>query len=156
MYNNKYIKEAIHKLIEKYNKKNEIFSLIMIDVDNFKIINDTYGHIFGDKVLVDVADILLSISDEIGFAGRFGGDEFVLILPELTENQASSVASKIVDSLTNINSTYDENINISLSISVYQNNSHTLEDCLNCADTAMYYSKTNGKNQIINASSVTA
>lgn len=155
LYNNKYIKEAINKLIEKYNKRKEIFSLIMIDVDNFKNINDTYGHIFGDRVLVDVANILSSISDEIGLAGRFGGDEFVLILPDLTENEASSVAKIIVKCLVDINNNYNEDISISLSMGVYQNKSHTLEDCLNSADTAMYYSKTNGKNQIINASSVT-
>ncbi|MDO5517437.1 MAG: diguanylate cyclase [Clostridium sp.] len=156
LYNNKYIKESIYKLVDKYNKRKEIFSLIMIDVDNFKNINDTYGHIFGDRVLVDVADILLSISDEIGFAGRFGGDEFVLILPGLKENEAFLVAQKIVHSLLNVNNNYDEGINISLSMGVYQNKAHTLEDCLNSADTAMYYSKTNGKNQIINASSVIA
>lgn len=154
LYNNKYIKETIYKLVEKYNKRNELFSLIMIDVDNFKSINDNYGHTFGDRVLVDVADILLNVSDDIGFAGRFGGDEFVLILPEHTEKQAILIAKEIAKGLIDINKSYDKNINVSLSIGVYQNHSHTLEECLNGADIAMYYSKNNGKNQIVNASTV--
>lgn len=149
LYNNRYIKTLISNLIARYIDKKEIFSLMMIDIDNFKSINDTYGHMHGDTVILDVATIILDMSDnKEGYAGRFGGDEFILILPDCNEKEAYEAGKDIMKKLDRLNKMKDNYKPVSLSIGVYENISSNIEDCMENVDNAMYKSKTNGKNQI--------
>ncbi len=148
LYNNKYIKTLLSQLIQRYIKQHEKFSLLMIDIDNFKFINDTYGHMFGDRVILDIATILLAISDDKGYAGRFGGDEFILILPGSDEKEALDTGISIMKKLKHLNELNHADHPISVSIGVYENTCTSVQDCMNNADYAMYKSKTGGKNQI--------
>ena len=149
LYNNRYIKTLISNLIARYIDKKEIFSLVMIDIDDFKYINDTYGHMHGDTVILDVATIVLDMSDnKCGYAGRFGGDEFILILPDCNEKEAYEVGLEIMKKIKRLNEAKDNYNPISLSIGVYENVSYSIDDCIKNVDNAMYKSKTNGKNQI--------
>lgn len=148
LYNNKYIKTLLSQLIQRYINWKERFSLLMIDIDNFKSINDTYGHMFGDRVILDVATILLAISDDKGYAGRFGGDEFILILPGADEKEAFDTGMEIMKKLEHLNELNHAENPISVSIGVYENTCTSVQDCMNNADYAMYKSKTGGKNQI--------
>lgn len=148
LYNNKYIKNLINEELRKFNSNKQIFSVLMIDVDNFKLVNDNYGHLFGDKVLVDISNILMSICNYHFYPGRFGGDEFILILPKINKDNSYKIAKQIMCKIHNLNSTYNIDMTISVSIGVYENNSSTVEECMNNVDTAMYHSKSNGKNQI--------
>ena len=148
LYNNKYIKTLLSQLIQRYINWKERFSLLMIDIDNFKSINDTYGHMFGDRVILDVATILLAISDDKGYAGRFGGDEFILILPGADEKEAFDTGMEIMKKLEHLNELNHAENPISVSIGVYKNTCTSVQDCMNNADYAMYKSKTGGKNQI--------
>lgn len=149
LYNNRYIKTLISNLIARYIDKKEIFSLVMIDIDDFKYINDTYGHMHGDTVILDVATIVLDMSDnKCGYAGRFGGDEFILILPNCNEKEAYEAGLEIMKKIKRLNKAKDNYSPISLSIGVYENVSYSIDDCIKNVDNAMYKSKTNGKNQI--------
>ncbi|WP_294404122.1 diguanylate cyclase [uncultured Clostridium sp.] len=149
LYNNRYIKTLISNLIKRYTDNKEIFSLVMIDIDNFKSINDTYGHMHGDTVILDVATIVLDMSDKKeGYAGRFGGDEFILILPGCNAEEAYEAGKDIMKKLDRLNKIKVEYNPVSLSVGVYENVSRSIEECMQDVDSALYKSKTSGKNQI--------
>lgn len=148
LYNNKYIKELLSMHLNKYIHKNEKFSLLMIDIDNFKGINDTFGHMFGDTVIVDTANMLHNIIDDKGYVGRFGGDEFIIILPKIIKKDAVIFAKKIMDQLEILNKKYSITRRISLSIGVYENDVNDLSQCIDKVDASMYKAKNSGKNCI--------
>lgn len=148
LYNNKYIKELISKQLNHYSQKGEKFSLLMIDIDDFKGINDTFGHMFGDTVIVDVASILYELADGMGYVGRFGGDEFIIMMPKVVEKDAVVFAKKIMNKIEELNDKYNIDRKISLSIGVYENNVDNLEQCINNADNSMYKAKLSSKNCI--------
>ena len=128
-------------------KVREVGTVIMCDIDNFKTINDTYGHDVGDEVIKSVATILLN-SIRIGdVAVRFGGDEFLIIfttnLHEVIEKRMNYVCDMVR------NTVKLPNHDISLSVGVaYNDENEDLETMMKKADEALYYSKENGKNQI--------
>ena len=96
LYNSRYIKEILHNEIYRAKRYDRPLSLLLIDVDDFKKINDKQGHLVGDKVLKRIADILkrkLRKSDKVG---RYGGDEFLIILPETTKVQAGKIAKELM------------------------------------------------------------
>lgn len=148
LYNNKHIKELLSQNLYNYSEKNHEFSLIMIDIDNFKAINDTFGHMFGDTVIMDVASILEETIQNRGHAGRFGGDEFIIILPKTTEKEALLIAGNIMDEMDVLNSKYDVDKKISISIGVYENDVIDLTQCINNVDSSLYKAKASGKNCI--------
>lgn len=148
LYNNKYIKHLLSKYLNDYKQKNKRFSLIMIDIDDFKGINDNFGHMFGDTVITDVADILNDITQDNGYAGRYGGDEFIIILPKTLEKEAIILAKEIMNEIDNLNYKYSIDKKISVSIGVYENDVNNLEECINNVDSLMYKSKISGKNCI--------
>lgn len=151
LYNNKYIKEILTKQLHFYKERKESFSLIMIDVDDFKDINDNYGHMFGDAVIMDVANILSETTDEIGYAGRFGGDEFLIILPKTIEVNAMITAKNIMEKIQELNSKYNIDKKISISVGVYENKTKDLTECINNVDELLYKAKSSGKQSISSA-----
>ena len=128
-------------------------SLMMIDVDSFKQINDNYGHDIGDKVLQHVAKILISNTREFDICCRLGGDEFVVILPDANGDQAKLIGQRVINKLKDCEFILDENtmkfINVTLSIGIaeWQNDMNILQ-FRKCADVALYNSKRNGRNRI--------
>lgn len=154
LYNNKYIKEILIKHLHVYKEKKEPFSLIMIDVDDFKNINDNYGHMFGDTVIMDVANILSETTDEIGYAGRFGGDEFLIILPRTIEENAIITAKNIMGKIEELNTKYNIDKKISISVGVYENSTKDLIECINSVDELLYKAKSSGKQSISSANEV--
>ncbi|MBP5606636.1 MAG: diguanylate cyclase, partial [Ruminiclostridium sp.] len=123
---------------------------LFIDVDDFKFINDRYSHAVGDEVIRFVADVIKSKTGETGFAGRFGGDEFVLCVsdPKLVEN-VEVLSMDIIDDLyagyysTSVDTTL--NIKASIGIAIYPDHSTDGKELVGCADAAMYFVKKNGK-----------
>ncbi len=123
---------------------------LFIDVDDFKFINDRYSHAVGDEVIKFVADVIKSKTGETGFAGRFGGDEFVLCVsdPKLVEN-VEVLSMDIIDDLyagyysTSVDTTL--NIKASIGIAIYPDHSTDGKELVGCADAAMYFVKKNGK-----------
>ena len=127
------------------------FSVIMLDIDDFKTINDTYGHHIGDEVLKSVSASIKEAIREYDNAFRMGGDEFVLFLPETDEKQAYTLAERIRTSIENINIKAKRNkvqISSSFGISQFRQKDINLEEVLARADEAQYKAKGSGKNRV--------
>lgn len=142
--------DRLNQAISVSNRAARAISLLFIDLDGFKPVNDTYGHAIGDRLLKEVAERLISCLREGDTAARLGGDEFVVILLESDLERAITVAHRILGTLRipyefgkkNISS-----ISASIGIAEYPNHAAELDSLLTAADNAMYVAKKNGKNQ---------
>ncbi len=144
-------KIAILNIIEKLisSKKEEVFSILMFDIDNFKTINDSLGHVTGDMCLKTLAQIASGNIREVDYLGRYGGDEFVIVLPSLAENEAKFVAERFKNK---VNETSNPKFTVSIGISTYPYDGRTVKDLISVADKGLYKSKSKGKNAISHAS----
>jgi diguanylate cyclase (GGDEF)-like protein len=124
------------------------FALLMLDLNKFKAINDTYGHAAGDKVLVTVAQRLVSIVRESDTVARLGGDEFLLIVESATERlQLEALGNKLVDVVSQslvLDSGETVSVGVSVGYAWYPRDGDNLRDILDVADQAMYTCKTSG------------
>ena len=149
LYNRAETQRRIEQNLE--NIKNENFSLIMMDIDNFKQVNDTYGHQIGDEVLIALANILLNEQTRVYgkiSAGRWGGEEFMLVL----SNTDISTASLIADLIRHCfeNTSFPTIRSQTISVGVTQANSKdTLDSLCTRVDTALYRAKKSGKNRVV-------
>ncbi len=151
VYNRRGFMELSKREIERARRFGRPLSAIMVDVDHFKDINDTYGHAEGDRILRMVAERLNSNIREIDILGRYGGDEFTIILPETDLFVATNVAERVRRSITEIPTLMkDEPIQVTLSIGVARANPETadLMALLESADAAMYIAKQAGGNRV--------
>jgi len=141
--------DRLEKSIEKSKRNNKKIALLFIDLDHFKEINDSLGHNIGDEVLKIITQRLNDIIRKEDTLARFGGDEFTIILEELTQGQnASLLAQKIINSLAKTltienNSLY---VTSSIGISIYPDDGINSQDLLKYADSAMYKAKSEGRN----------
>ena len=145
LYNNEYIKKVLAKEINS----DAIFSIIMIDIDDFKKINDNYGHLFGDRVITDVAEKLETIVGNQGYVSRYGGDEFLIVLPKLSKGAAVNISNLIRNSVNDLNELYAAYGDITLSIGVCENQVKTVDECINTVDMLLYRAKRQGKDCFI-------
>lgn len=145
-----YFNRLFDEAITTTKRYNEPFSIFMLDIDNFKNINDTYGHKAGDQALVFFANAIQNfIRREIDILARYGGDEFCLLLKKCTIKHASIIAGRIIEYLSNENFEIDNNIiNFTTSIGIAQYDMHGTdrETLFKKADLALYKSKDKGKN----------
>ena len=127
------------------------FSIILLDVDHFKKVNDTYGHLVGDVVLREVASLIKQSIREIDFVARYGGEEFSLILPDTDKAGAIMVAERIsgVVSKQKIRA-FDEIVNVTVSVGVGSFPENTLHSdmLVEIADKALYQAKVSGRNRV--------
>lgn len=142
-YNKKTILHQIKFLIE--DRRVPTFSVLFFDIDDFKSINDTFGHNYGDKVLRELSNIILSNKRNTDALGRYGGDEFIILLKGTTHKQAARVARRYKKLLTD-QSKYD--YTISLGIATFPGDGKTTQELLDIADQGLYQSKEHGKNTI--------
>ena len=154
VYNRRYLDENLELIIKTLSRSNGTLSMIMADIDCFKQYNDTYGHSEGDECLKIIAKVLKdSITREGDFVGRYGGEEFYVILPNTEENGAKQIADKILNSIrelkiNNENSKAKPYITISLGIASGNVNHMQKSDCyIKRADEALYVSKQNGRDK---------
>jgi diguanylate cyclase (GGDEF)-like protein len=128
------------------------FALMVIDCDNFKSINDNYGHGFGDLFLQTLADILENEKRDEDIVARYGGDEFTIILPECNENGALAVANRIARKIADKKIVAPDGtkvgLTISIGISVYPDHTTSQKDMFMIADAMMYHAKDQGKNSV--------
>lgn len=132
------------KILSKAKRNNSIFGLLLIDVDNFKEINDTYGHKIGDDVLIEVAKILTKCTRKSDIVSRFGGDEFLILLSEIRDYaDCKIVTSRILNERNKTVKCNGIEINISLSIGIsfYPKDGKNICDLMTKADEAMYINK---------------
>ena len=148
-------KEAEAELSRAVRTRNPI-ALLLVDIDHFKTVNDTYGHLVGDKVLKAVAAGLTTQSRDYDRAGRFGGEEFVLLLAQTTETDACKIAERLRAHVEALAVRVDERadsplVNVTISIGVTaiaRGEKHELTDLLAAADSALYHAKQAGRNRV--------
>lgn len=139
--------ESILRLVSQSERHHQGFGLLLLDMDNFKQVNDTHGHQEGDKVLITCAKTILSCLRESDFAFRFGGDEFCCLLPESSYETNTLIAQRIQLAIAAEPLLKSHNISCSIGASTYQKNDNQLA-IFSRADEALYKAKKTGKNCI--------
>lgn len=146
VYNRNYLDYLLEYEFHKTRFERTEFVIMMMDIDKFKFFNDNYGHSFGDKVLNQVAQKISNNLNKTDVVGRYGGDEFLAILPKTTIHQAKKIAQRIQDSIHQLNID-DTSAEISLSIGIVKHVSENeVNDIIEKADKAMYQAKQAGGN----------
>jgi len=154
LYNRRFLEEFIDTFVTSQAKrKNDTYSILMLDVDYFKMVNDTYGHDIGDKVIVEIGKVLQTNIRKSDLAIRYGGEEFVVMLHNATDEGTKYVASKIHTAFANIafdvGSGETMQKTISIGISKFPQDGDTIWKCIKYADTALYVAKTTGRDKIV-------
>ena len=144
LYNHRYMQDAIEAEILRSSRSHRPFALLMIDLDNFKAFNDTLGHPAGDQLLRDGARLLTSICRKTDSVGRYGGDEFIVLLPETNGEQAGILADRIQQVATEMMSGGAVPVSLSIGIAVCPYDSGVRQELIKAADRAMYEAKNQG------------
>lgn len=148
-------KQTTFKQLEEYlksiNEKPESFTLAMADIDFFKKINDTYGHLAGDEILKKISECLIKNTKGDDIVGRFGGEEFIILLKNTNLDNSKALLEKIRkdidDLIVKYNNFIIDNLNISIGAVFNQGNNTDLNNLIEKADKALYNVKENGRNQ---------
>lgn len=144
------LKDRMYKAIQNAKRNNEQLAVLFLDLDHFKLINDTLGHSVGDELLIFVSQLLHKQIRESDTLSRFGGDEFVILISSIKDKiAAEEVAKKIVDVLQQKHdiATHQLYITSSVGISLYPKDGITADELIRNADTAMYEAKNDGRNK---------
>ncbi|WP_164707228.1 GGDEF domain-containing protein [Arcobacter peruensis] len=147
IFNRGKINLLIDDEITKSKPDNKPFSIIFFDIDNFKLINDHFGHVKGDEVLVQISNLVSKNIRETDFIGRWGGEEFIILLPETSSNEAFIIANDLRVLVSKTNFGINNTLTISLGISQYSQKD-TKNDLIKRADDAMYFIKNQSKNAV--------
>ncbi|HUK56765.1 MAG TPA: diguanylate cyclase [Nitrospiria bacterium] len=152
LFNRRHFYELLDKEFSRAKRFNEPLSCLMLDIDHFKEINDTYGHPIGDKVLSEIGGILKQSVRLIEVAARYGGEEFVLLLPKTSSREAVKPATRILESISSLRFQGfppDRIITVSIGISGLPDPLIAIkDDIVRCADFALYKAKRGGRNRI--------
>lgn len=137
------------KAFLRAKRNNEELSLLIMDLDNFKLINDTFGHAAGDEVIRDVGSIIKTSFRKTDITGRLGGEEFAVVLKNASLKEAKRVAEKFRDFVTRRKVIYEGQeigFTVSIGIAVIRDDINDIEDILKKADSALYKAKAKGRN----------
>jgi diguanylate cyclase (GGDEF)-like protein len=138
----------------------DTFGVLMVDLDHFKRVNDTYGHLAGDEVLKAIARLLKDEIRDYDSAGRFGGEEFAVLVPSSTADQVVATAERLRQRVTELvivaptenGETVISGLSASIGVAIFPNSGTTLEQLMLTADSAVYTAKSNGRNQVVTLS----
>lgn len=160
LYNRRYLEESIQRELTRSKRENSPLSVIMLDLDHFKRINDEYGHSAGDKVLVVVSELLKKALRGEDLVCRFGGEEFTLIMPGATLAIAAQRAEQLRDAIEQLTIDVGDDVSLtvtsSLGIAAYPDHGDDAQLLLDVADEALYKAKHVGRNQVSIAAMATA
>jgi diguanylate cyclase (GGDEF)-like protein/PAS domain S-box-containing protein len=152
LFNRRYLEETLDRELARAGRESYPVCVIMVDLDYFKKINDTYGHDAGDQVLKALAKTLSEQSRRGDFACRYGGEEFVIVMPNITERTAYDRARRLRRSLRSLQISYEHHkltTTISMGIACYPQNGDTRQALLRAADRALYAAKEAGRDYIL-------
>lgn len=157
LYNSRYLSQVLRRETKRASRSGRPLSLLFVDLDGFKGINDTHGHLFGSRALVEAAGLIRASARETDVVARFGGDEFALILPDTGSDGAVSVGERVRD---RINAHpflhadgFDIHLTVSVGVATLPDVAASAEGLIQAADEAMYHVKDHGKNGIYIAGS---
>jgi len=153
LFNRRYLEETLEREISRGRRKGASLGLIMLDLDYFKHFNDTYGHEAGDNLLRALGKFLGSIVRKEDVACRYGGEEFVLILPEASQEIVRQRAEDIRREFPKLPVMHRgqmlESVTVSLGVAMFPDHGATGQDVLRAADDAMYRAKAQGRNRVV-------
>ncbi|WNC67065.1 transporter substrate-binding domain-containing protein [Thalassotalea nanhaiensis] len=150
--NRRLFEEHLHSSIKLHKRRKESLAILFIDIDGFKAVNDSYGHAVGDELLVKISNLMLGSVRDSDIVSRFGGDEFIVLLNQVSSvGAANNVAKKLIEILSSPIDLSDCQVNIgaSVGISFYPTDESNVEKLISLADTRMYQVKTQGKNNYL-------
>lgn len=148
VYNRGYVLEELAYRLNQHLSIVSKLSVIMLDIDDFKFINDTFGHLVGDKVLHDVAQIINEAIRGFDLVGRYGGEEFLVVLPNTEMIKARLVAQRIVAMIADYNFDIEKKVTISAGVASYEKNDD-LNSIIDRADKRLIQAKRTGKNKVV-------
>lgn len=152
LYVYRYFQQRLKEELDRADRYSYSVALIMMDADYFKVLNDSYGHQLGDKVLEFLAQTIRSNIRRVDLAARYGGDEFVLLLPEITEQEAWLMAARLLNALKNCGLKSDTGDPISVAVTMgaalYPTDARNGRDLIESADQALYWAKKNNRGDI--------
>jgi two-component system cell cycle response regulator len=157
LFNHRHFQERLSQEFNRLERFSEPISLLIIDIDNFKKINDTYGHPVGDTVLKDVANIVRKTIRNIDIPARYGGEEFTVILLGTQARGAMNMAERLRKAVMNTAFSAGENIfkvTVSTGISTYPHGIRRKEELIERADKALYHAKRTGRNRSVSWSEI--
>ena len=152
-YNHRFFQEALSKEIHRHSRTGHEMALAMLDIDNFKKINDTFGHPVGDEILKGLVEELMTNARDSDVVARYGGEEFAIIFPDTPSQSARDAANRlreIVERREFPLPTLDRTllVTVSIGVALYPQDGITSADLISRADTALYWAKKHGKNQV--------
>lgn len=151
LYNRRYMEDCLQRFVRLADRENREISLIMVDLDHFKRLNDEHGHSFGDQVLRDAALTLTGSLRETDIVCRFGGEELVVILPDCPLERAADKAELLRLRIEELSNTHGADISASFGVASVPHTSQSVTDLLQAADQALYKAKQGGRNQVVKA-----
>lgn len=140
LYNRRYLFQKMEDTYFTAAATLKPFSLIMIDINHFKRVNDTYGHTVGDEVLKALADVLIRSCRKNDVPSRFGGDEFIVLLPDTDYQQATMISNRIIEAFMPTAERYPD-IGLALAVGITQNNDLSIDQMIQVADDHLYKNK---------------
>jgi diguanylate cyclase (GGDEF)-like protein len=157
LYNSRYLSQVLRRETKRASRSGRPLSLLFVDLDGFKAINDTHGHLYGSRALVEAAGVIRLSARETDMVSRFGGDEFALILPDTGSDGAVAVGERVRDRIAAHSFLQGDGLAIALTVSVgvatLPDVAASAEGLIQAADEAMYHVKEHGKNGIYVAGS---
>jgi diguanylate cyclase (GGDEF)-like protein len=153
LYNYRYLQQRLDDEMGRADRYSKRLSLLMLDLDDFKRINDLHGHLVGDRVLAEIGQLLKSTVREVDVVARYGGEEFTIILPETDASGAFIVAEKIREAISmhrfpDAEGGHSIHITVSIGLSSYPVHASDKESLLRSADDAVYHAKETGKDRV--------
>ena len=152
LYNRRYLDSTLERELARCKREGQPLSLMLIDIDHFKQINDTYGHQAGDEVIKYLADMLSSQARAADVACRFGGEEFLLLLPNMPQNNAQEKAEQWRSAFAETTIAFGEfrmQVTLSCGIATYPSHGTSPAELIRCADRALYRAKKKGRNRVV-------
>ena len=150
LYNRQKLNDELDKEIIRENRYKHGLSILMLDIDNFKNVNDTYGHDVGDIVLKDISKIILESIRATDYGCRWGGEEFMVLLPETTVEQAFKIAEQLRINIENyVNPVLPNKTTVSIGTTQFKVDEDDIDTFVKNVDVAMYQAKKTGKNKVV-------
>jgi len=159
LFNHRHVHQLLRDEFERSDRTGESIAVVMMDLDRFKSINDTYGHPTGDVVLFETAQIIQDTAREIDMVGRYGGEEFIAILPETDEEPGANFAERVrkaVEEHVYRDGATEIRMTVSCGVASIRAGVDSPEALLKAADEALYQAKHGGRNQVVRASQVSS
>lgn len=152
VYNHRHFQERLNEILERGKRYGEIFSLILLDIDFFKKVNDTYGHPIGDLVLKKVSQKIKSSTRKIDIVARYGGEEFAIILPQSNKESAYKFAERLRKEISEMTIVFESgklNVTVSMGVADFPSDGKDKVELIDKADKCLYEAKKQGRNRVI-------